>query len=110
MDRVIANYKPIKLLKYTNSIDANGDASETIVTTYKMWAEVTDNGGGKTQTDGKTQSSDSKTFKIWFRDYPINSNFRIQYFGQTYGIGNVKRLDEKRFNWEISAFNMYELD
>lgn len=104
---MIANFKPIKLLKYTNSIDANGDASETVATTYKMWAEVTDNGGGRSQADGQTNSSDSKTFKIWFRDYPITSNFKIEYFGQTYAISNVKRLDEKRFNWELTAFNIY---
>lgn len=107
---MIGNLKPIKLLKYTNSIDANGDASETVATTYKMWAEISDSGGGRTQSDGKTDLSDSKTFKIYFRDYPINSNYKIEYFGQTYAISNVKRVDEKRFNWEITAFNIFELD
>lgn len=107
---MIGNTKPIKLIKYAVTIDSNGDAAETIQTTYKMWAEVFDNGGGRNQTNGKTELSDSKTFKIYFRDYNINSNYKIEYFGQTYAISNAKRVDEKRFNWEISAFNMWTLD
>ena len=107
---MIGNLKPIKLLKYTSTIDADGDATETVVTTYKMWAEITDDGGGRNQSNGKTELSDSKTFKIYFRGYNITPDMRIEYFGQTYSISNAKRIDEKRFNWEISAFNMWELD
>ena len=107
---MIGRMKPIKLLKYTQSIDANGDAGESVATTYKMWAEITDEGGGRTQDVGKTDLSDTKTFKIYFRDYNINSNYKIQYFGQTYAISNAKRLQESRFNWEITAFNIFELD
>lgn len=107
---MIGNLKPIKLLKYAETIDANGDATESVQTTYKMWAEVTDEGGGRSQETGRTELGDSKTFKIYFRGYNINSNYKIQYFGQVYAISNAKRVDEKRFNWEISAFNVFELD
>jgi head-tail adaptor len=107
---MIGNTKPIKLLKYATTIDANGDATETIQTTYKMWAEVTDDGGGRSQADGKTNLGDSKVFRINFRDYNITPEYKIQYFGQTYAISNAKRVDEKRFNWEISAFSIFELD
>jgi hypothetical protein len=88
---MIGDMKPIKLIKYSQSVDANGDASESVATTYKMWAYV-------------------KTFKVYFRDYNINSNYKIEYFGQTYAISNAKRVDERRFNWELTAFNMFELD
>jgi SPP1 family predicted phage head-tail adaptor len=107
---MIGNTKPIKLLKYATTIDANGDATETIQTTYKMWAEVTDNGGGRSQGNGRTELSDNKIFKINFRDYNITSEYKIQYFGQTYAISNARRIDEKRFTWEITAFNIFELD
>jgi head-tail adaptor len=107
---MIGNTKPIKLIKYTQTIDANGDASESVQTTYKMWAEITDGGGGRAQADGRTELSDSKTFKINFRDYNITSDYKIQYFGQMYAISNARRINEKRFTWEITAFNIFELD
>lgn len=106
---MIGKLKPIKLLRYSNTIDANGDATETVQST-KMWAEVTDGGGGRSQADGKTELSDSKTFKIFFRGYNITPDMKLQYFGQTYAISNAKRINEMRFNWEISATAMWELD
>jgi len=107
---MIGNTKPIKLIKYTQTIDANGDASESVQTTYKMWAEINDGGGARNQTDGRTALSDTKTFRINFRDYNITSDYKIQYFGQMYAISNARRINEKRFNWEITAFNIFELD
>ena len=106
---MIGKLKPVKLLRYSNTIDANGDATETMQST-KMWAEVTDGGGGRSQADGKTELSDSKTFKIYFRGYNITPDMKIQYFGQTYAISNARRINEMRFNWEISGLAMWELD
>ena len=104
---MIDNLKPIKLLKYTNTIDADGDATDTVATTYKMWAEVEDGGGSRTQADGRTDMSDTKTFKLPFRGYNITPDYKIEYFGQTYSISAVRRIDEKRFNWEITAFTIF---
>jgi SPP1 family predicted phage head-tail adaptor len=99
----VGDYKPIKLLKYTTSVDANGDAGQT-VQTYTFWAEVSDNGGGRSQSDGRTSLSSGKTFKIWFRvNEFLNADWKIKYFGQTYSVTNVQRIDEKRFNCLISA-------
>jgi SPP1 family predicted phage head-tail adaptor len=107
---MIGTTKPIKLLKYTTTIDANGDATETVATTYKMWAEVTDGGGGRNQDAGRTENSDTKTFRINFRDYNITPDYKIEYFGQTYSISSASRVNEQRFNWEITAFSIFELD
>jgi SPP1 family predicted phage head-tail adaptor len=104
---MIGNLKPIKLLKYTNTIDADGDATDTVAVTYKMWAEITDEGGGRTQADGRTDMSDTKTFKVPFRGYNITPDYKIEYFGQTYSISSVRRIDEKRFYWEITAFTIF---
>jgi SPP1 family predicted phage head-tail adaptor len=104
---MIGNLKPIKLLKYTNTIDADGDATDTVAVTYKMWAEISDEGGGRTQADGRTDMSDTKTFKVPFRGYNITPDYKIEYFGQTYSISSVKRIDEKRFYWEITAFTIF---
>ena len=107
---MIGNLKPIKLLKYTQTIDGDGDATESVQISYKMWAEVQDGGGSRSQADGRTEMSDTKTFRLPFRGYNITPDYRIEYFGQTYSIGSVRRIDEKRFFWEITALAIFELD
>ena len=104
---MIGNLKPIKLLKYTNTIDADGDATDTVAVTYKMWAEVEDGGGSRSQAVGRTDMSDTKTFKLPFRGYNITPDYKIEYFGQTYSISAVRRIDEKRFYWEVTAFTIF---
>ncbi len=104
----IGNLKPIKLIQYTQTIDGAGDATEATEVVYKMWAEVTDNGGSRSQSLGRTEMSDSKTFKVNFRNYLITGNYKIEYFGQVYAITNVQRIDEKRFNYLLTGFNTFE--
>jgi SPP1 family predicted phage head-tail adaptor len=107
---MIGTTKPIKLIKYTQTIDSNGDATESVAVTYKMWADIEDGGGSRSQANGRTDMSDTKTFRINFRGYNITPDYKIEYFGQTYSISSVKRINEQRFNWEITAFNIFELD
>ena len=104
----IGTYKPIKLIKYITSLDGNGDAIETLAKIYKMWSEVKSLGGSRSLQKEQTALSDSKTFKIMFKDYPINADFKIQYFGQIYAISSIERIDEKRFNWLITAYNIFK--
>lgn len=104
----IGTYKPIKLIKYITSLNANGDAVETLAKIYKMWSEVKSLGGSRSLQKEQTALSDSKTFKIMFKDYPINADFKIQYFGQIYAISSIERIDEKRFNWLITAYNIFK--
>ena len=99
----IGNYKPILLKNYTTFIDENGDASQ-FATSWKVWAEVTDIGGGRSQVDGRTTLADGKEFKIWFRnEWALNGDWKVMYLGQTYAITGLTRVDEKRFNWLIRA-------
>jgi hypothetical protein len=99
----IGDYKPVKLIHYTTTVDANGDASQT-AQTWTLWAEVTDLGGGRSQVDGRTTLSDGKEFKIWFREeWALNGDWKVRYFGQTYAITGLTRVNEKRFNWLIRA-------
>ena len=99
----IGDYKPIKLSKYTTTMDANGDQTQT-VQTWTLWAEVTDLGGSRSQVTGRTTLSDAKEFKIWFRtDWALDGDWKVKYFGQTYAITGLSRVNEKRFNWVISA-------
>lgn len=105
---MIGNLKPIKLIQYTQTIDANGDAIEELETVYKMWADITDEGGSKSLESGRTAMSDTKTFKINFRGYLVTGDYKVQYFGQTYALTNIKRIQEKRFNYELTGFNTFE--
>lgn len=105
---MIGNLKPIKLIQYTQTIDDNGDAQEAVGTVYKMWAEITDEGGSKSMEVGRTAMSDTKTFKINFRGYLVTGDYKVQYLGQTYALTNIKRIQEKRFNYELAGFNTFE--
>lgn len=99
----VGNYKPILLYRYTTSIDAAGDVSQSSIV-YKMWAEISDFGGSRSQADGRTTLSTTKEFKIYFRkNLQPNADFKIQYYGQIYAITEIVRIDEKRFNFLIRA-------
>lgn len=99
----IGDYKPIKLVKYTTSVDGNGDQSQSSQT-FTFWAEVSDNGGGRSQVDGRTRMGMGKNFKIWFRvNEFLNGDWKIEYFGETYAVTNVERIGEKRFNCLITG-------
>lgn len=103
----IGNLKPIKLIRYTSTIDGNGDAEESVEIIYKMWAEISDNGGGRSQSEGRTVMSDTKEFKVNFRNYLIDGDYKIQYFGQIYAITSIERIDEKRFNYRLIGNNIF---
>ena len=99
----IGEYKAIKLMKYSSTVNGNGDSIESVFS-YRLWAEVTDNGGSRSQVSGRTTLSGAKQFKIRFRpDWVLNGDWKISYFGQVYAISNIERIGEKRFNWLITA-------
>jgi hypothetical protein len=99
----VGNYKPIQLVRYTITFNESGDPTQQ-AQYWNAWAEVSDNGGGRSQVDGRTTLSSSKTFKIWFRTNTILiGEWKILYFGDTYAITNIQRIDEKRFNLLVSA-------
>lgn len=105
---MIGNLKPIKLIQYATNINNNGDAYDSVQTIYKMWAEVEDTGGGRSQSNGRTEISDTKTFKINFRGYLVTGNYKVVYFGQTYALTSIERVNEKRFNYILTGFNIFE--
>jgi len=99
----VGEYKPIQLVRYTITFDEGGNPTQT-AQYWNAWAEVTDNGGGRSQVDGRTTLSSQKTFKIWFRTNTILiGEWKILYFGDTYAITNIERINEKRFNLLVSA-------
>ena len=104
----IGNFKPIKLFQIVNSRNANGDNVEVTAAEYKLWAEITSNGQSRTLASGKTNLFDTKTFKIRFReDWILNGDWVIQYYGKLYEISGIERIDEKRFNYLVTATGTY---
>lgn len=105
----IGTYKPIKLVRYTTTIDSNGNNIESVDVIYKMWAEVTSGGGSRTLEKERTSMSDQKTFKFSFKGYNLDPDFKIQYFGQVYAISSIERINEQRFNWRVTAYSIFEI-
>lgn len=104
----IGTYKPIKIYQISSIQNANGDMIENTTLLFTAWAEVEDIGGTSTLQNGKTNLQDTKRFKVKFRpDMILTSNWIIQYYGKIYEISNIQRIDEKRFNYLITATGSY---
>lgn len=100
----IGNYKQIKLYKYELGLPSqSGNYSENSNTSYLLWAEVTDESGSRSTIDGKVSLNDTKTFRIYYRGYNPYATYRIEYYGNFYEITAARRVDEKRFNWVLTA-------
>jgi len=101
---MVGMMKPIKLLKYSVTKDSNGDNIEVLEARYRMWADVEDSGGSRSNERGTIGIGNSKTFLINYRrDWVLNGDWRIKYFGREYRINGIERIDERRFNWRVSA-------
>lgn len=100
----IGQYKMVKLYEYTVSKNANGNNIETLALRHRTFADVTDNGGGRSVEREQTKLSKTKRFKIkWRSDWVLNSDWKIRYLGESYTIENIERINEARFNWLITA-------
>jgi hypothetical protein len=47
--------------------------------------------------------NDTKSFRIYYRGYNPYARYRIEYYGNFYEITAARRVDEKRFNWVLTA-------
>lgn len=99
----IGNYKKIKLKEYTVTQDGNGDNIESLANSYAIWAEVIEKGGARSFNQG-VETTKTKTFKIYFKpDWVLTGNWTVKYFGREYTLENIERINEKRFNWILTA-------
>ena len=94
----------IRLEKWAMVKDGNGNAVESVNTAYNMWAEQVRTGGNRSDSNGQTKLNNSVQFKIRFRpDWKVSGMWKLIYNGSRYSITQIKRLDEKRFNWIINC-------
>lgn len=100
----IGSLKMVKLYEYTFERSVNGDLQETKALRAKTYAQVSDNGGVRSETSGQTVLDDTKVFLIrWRSDWALKGTWRVRYFGKDYTISKIERVNEKRFNWRIIA-------
>lgn len=94
----------IRIEKWGQVKDAYGNAIESVNVAYNLFAEPIRTSGGRSDSNGQTKLNNSVRFKIRFRpDWKINSNWKLIYQGMRYSITDIRRIDERRFNWEIQC-------
>jgi SPP1 family predicted phage head-tail adaptor len=94
----------IRIEKWGQVKDGNGNSVESINTAYNMWAEPVRLGGNRSDTSGQTKLNNSVQFKIRFRpDWKITGMWKLIYNGMRYSITEIQKLNEKRFNWMINC-------
>ena len=94
----------IRVEKWQQVKDGNGNAVESVQYAYNLWAESVRTGGNRTDSNGQTKLNNSVRFKIRFRpDWKINGMWKLIYNGMRYSITDIKRVNERRFNWEINC-------
>jgi len=94
----------IRVEKWVVNKDANGNGVESIQRAYNLWAELVQQGNGRTDVAGQVRLSNSKQFKVRFRpDWKVDSKWKFLYLQKRYTITGIERVNEKRFNWIING-------
>jgi SPP1 family predicted phage head-tail adaptor len=96
--------KPIRLIQNTSAQNSDGRWVETAANSYNIFGELVKTGSGRSVNNGQTQFTNTIRFKIRFRDdFDVSGDWRLVWAGKQYTISGIDRVDEKRFNWEITA-------
>ncbi len=94
----------IRIEKWVKNKDGNGNMIDSIQRSYNFWAELVQQGGGRSDTAGQQRLTNSKQFKIRFRpDWKLTGLWKLVYLQKRYTITNIERVNEKRFNWIING-------
>lgn len=96
-------HKQIRLEKWVSTKDGSGDFKET-TTKYNLWAEVFEDGGGRSQVNGKNHLTNTARFRVYFRpDLKPTVGWKVVYDQKRYTISNIKKENGERFYWIITA-------
>lgn len=90
--------RSITIQSYTESKNSYGEAEKTWATHSTVWAEIMDDTGNVTVTDGQTIASEIVRFRIRY-DSAVNTKMRISYNSNYYSIRQV--IEEGRGNYLI---------
>ena len=101
---MIGNMKPIRLVKYTTAQNETGRPVESIAATYNVWAELQKNGSGWIFQNGQAQLSNTMRFKFSIRgEFDLTGNWRLIWAGKEYTVQGIDRIDERKFNYQVTA-------
>lgn len=104
MVSVIGKMKPIRLVKYTTAQGATGRATETVSASYNVFAELQKTTSGRLVKEAQTQLSNTIRFRLFIRPtFDVTGNWRLIWAGRQYTVQSVDRIDERKFNYEITA-------
>lgn len=101
---MIGAMKRIQLVQYTSTKDNNGRWQESVQATYNVWAAVVKTGGERKVEHGKVDFDDTYRFNVYFREgFLTSGSWRVIYDGKVITVTRIDRIDERRFNWQISG-------
>lgn len=96
--------KQIKIVPYTSAANAEGRNIEAEGTRVHLWAEVTNPSGFREYANGQSALGETKDFLVRYRfDMFPNVNWRLLYDGRRWTVTEVRRLDEKKFYYRLTA-------
>jgi head-tail adaptor len=101
---MIGKMKPIRLIQYTTAQNANGRATETAAASYNVWADLSNKTSARTADNGQTQLVNTLVFRLFSRAaLDVSGNWRIVWAGREYTVQGIDRIEERKFNWQITA-------
>lgn len=104
----VANMKQITLEKWIagQSDAANrGSNVNDRQAIYNIYADVRRRGGYRTTERNQTQLSSTYEFRVWWRPEleELTALWKIKYDGKAFTVHTIERIDEKKFNYLITA-------
>lgn len=94
----------VQLVQLLVAQDTDGRNKEAEGDKFGVWAEVSNASGFRGYADGQTQMGSNKKFLIRFRfDKHPDCNWKIRYDGKDWTLSEIKKVDEKRFYWQMTG-------
>lgn len=95
---------PVVIKPYTSAKAAGGEWVETTGTDIQAWAEISNPSGFRAYMSGQTQLGETKDFLIRYRfDNTPGVNWRIVYDNRNWAVSEIRRIDEKKFYYRLTA-------
>ena len=94
----------VQIEPYTNAKGSAGQNIETAGTPIGVWAEVQNPSGFRAYQNGQTQLGSTKDFFIRYRfDKFPDADWRLIYDGKRWTVTEIRKQEEKRFYYRLTA-------
>lgn len=100
----IGSRKQVQIVPYTSTPNAFGSHVESEGTRQGVWAEISNPSGFREYAMGQSRLGETKDFLIRYRfDRFPNVNWRLIYDGRKWTVSEIRRIDEKKFYYRLTA-------